>query len=92
MALRVLASRPPAGWNSPNEFWSYPAVSALGVPTEAQQQVRVRTEWFMLDISSSLAETQFFQTALVDARLQPARVVRRRWERDAADAIAPPAG
>jgi general secretion pathway protein K len=89
MARRVLAVRPPAGWNQPTEFWRHEALSALGVPLEAQQQVRVRTDWFVLDISSNVAETQFFETALVDARLQPARVVRRRWERDAADAIVP---
>lgn len=92
MAQRVLAVRPPAGWNSASEFWRHEALSALGIPLDAQQQVKVKTDWFVLDISSSVAETEFFETALVDARLQPTRIVRRRWERDAADAIPAPGG
>jgi general secretion pathway protein K len=88
-ARRVLAARPPAGWNNPTEFWRNEALSALGIPLDAQQQVTVRTDWFALDIRSALDEIEFFETALVDARLQPSKVVQRRWERDAADAMAP---
>lgn len=90
-ARRVLATRPSAGWNNPGEFWRNDALSALGIPLDAQQQVQVRTDWFLLDIHASLEQTEFFQTSLVDARLQPSRVVQRRWERDAADALAPAA-
>jgi general secretion pathway protein K len=86
-AQRVLAMRPPAGWSNAGEFWANPAVSGLGVPSEAQQQVQVRTDWFVLDIRAGVEQIEFFQTSLVDARLQPARVVQRRWERDGADAL-----
>jgi general secretion pathway protein K len=85
---RVLATRPPAGWNNPTEFWRNEALSALAIPLDAQQQVQVRTDWFLLDISARVEQTEFFQTSLVDARLQPSRVVQRRWERDGADAPA----
>jgi len=86
-ARRVLAVRPPAGWNNPVEFWRNEALSALGIPLDAQQQVQVRTDWFLLDIRSQLDRSEFFETVLVDARLQPARIAQRRWERDTADAI-----
>ena len=86
-AARVLANRPPAGWNNPIEFWRNEALSALGIPLDAQQQVKVRTDWFLLDIRTGIEQTEFFQTSLVDARLQPSKVVQRRWERDGADAL-----
>ncbi len=89
MVRRALASRPSTGWNNPVEFWRDGAFAAVGIPLDAQQQVQVKTDWFLLDIRAVVDETEFFETALVDARLQPARVVQRRWERDAADAIAP---
>lgn len=81
-ARRVLATRPPQGWSNAVEFWRNEALSALGIPLDAQQQVQVRTDWFLLDITSGVAETTFYQTSLIDARLQPSRVVQRRWERD----------
>jgi general secretion pathway protein K len=86
-ARRVLATRPPAGWNNPSEFWRNEALSALGIPLDAQQQVQVRTDWFLLDIRSAVDETEFFETVLIDARLQPAKIAQRRWERDAADTV-----
>jgi general secretion pathway protein K len=93
-ARRVIEARPPAGWNNAIEFWRNQALSTLAIPLDAQQQTAVRTDWFVLDIRSSVAETEFFQTSLIDARLQPSRVVQRRWQRDTADAMpaAPPAG
>jgi general secretion pathway protein K len=91
LARRVLATRPPAGWNNATEFWRNEALSALAVPLDAQQQVQVRTDWFLLDIKAGVEQTEFFQTSLVDARLQPARIVQRRWERDGADALPGPA-
>jgi len=90
-ARRVLALRPPAGWNNPVEFWRNEGLASLGVPLDAQQQVKVRTDWFVIDIQSTIGNTEFFETVLVDARLQPARVAQRRWERDGADAIVPAA-
>lgn len=88
LARRLLATRPAAGWNSPAEFWRNPALGAVAVPADAQAQLKTRTEWFVLDIRSSVGESEHYETALVDARLQPSRIVRRRWERDGADAVA----
>jgi general secretion pathway protein K len=83
-ARRVLALRPAAGWNNPIEFWRNESLSALGIPLDAQQQAQVKTSWFVLDVTSRVGPIDFEQTSLVDARLQPAHVVQRRWQRDEA--------
>lgn len=85
---RVLASRPQAGWANNVEFWRNDAFRDAAIPLDAQQQVQVRTDWYTLDIRSVSGDSEHYETALVDARLQPARIVRRRWERDGADAVA----
>ena len=84
---RVLASRPASGWSNSVEFWRNNALRDVAIPLDAQQQVKVRTDWFTLDIRSVSGDSEHYETALVDARLQPARIVRRRWERDGADAL-----
>jgi len=84
---RVLASRPAAGWANNVEFWRNGGFADASLPLDAQQQVRVRTDWFALDIRSISGDSEHYETALVDARLQPAKIVRRRWERDGADAV-----
>ena len=86
-ARRVLALRPSSGWNNSIEFWRSEALSALGIGLDAQQQVKVRTDWFVLDIIAREGESEFYETALIDARLQPAKLAQRRWERDGADAL-----
>ncbi len=87
MVQRVLASRPAAGWANNVEFWRSDALRGVAIPLDAQQQVQVRTDWFTLDIRSVSGDSEHYETALVDARLQPARIARRRWERDGADAL-----
>lgn len=84
---RVLAARPAAGWANNVEFWRSGGFRDVAIPLDAQQQVKVRTDWFTLDIRSVSGDSEHYETALVDARLQPARIVRRRWERDGADAL-----
>lgn len=84
---RVLASRPAAGWANNVEFWRNDALRDVSIPLDAQQQVQVKTDWFTLDIRSVSGDSEHYETALVDARLQPARIARRRWERDGADAL-----
>lgn len=84
---QVLATRPQAGWDNAIDFWRSGPFAQLGVPLEAQQQVKVRTEWFRLDIAARQGDSEFYETVLIDARLQPSRIAQRRWERDGADAL-----
>ena len=51
----------------------------LAVPLDTQLQVQTRTRWFALEVDVGLMDLEFAETALLDARLQPSRVVARRW-------------
>lgn len=78
-ARRVLAGRPAAGWSNQVEFWRIEAMSELNVPLDVQLQPQLKTNWFTLDVQVRLMESEYRETALVDARLQPSRIVQRRW-------------
>ena len=78
-ARRIIASRPANGWGSPIEFWRIDALRDLNVPLDTQLQLQLRTRWFALDVRVALMETEFAESALVDARLQPSRVAARSW-------------
>lgn len=78
-ARRVLAQRPSAGWSNQIEFWRVEAMSELNVPLDAQVQPQLKTNWFTLDISVRLPGGEYREQGLVDARLQPSRIVQRRW-------------
>jgi general secretion pathway protein K len=79
-ARRVLARRPEGGWSNQIEFWRIEAMSELNVPLDVQLQPQLRTRWFVLDVRVAVDETLFEEAALVDARLQPSRIVARRWD------------
>jgi general secretion pathway protein K len=78
-ARRVLAARPAGGWTNQIEFWRIDAMRGLEVPLDVQLQPQMRTRWFALDVTVSVMDAEFTETALLDARLQPSRVVVRRW-------------
>jgi general secretion pathway protein K len=78
-ARRVLAQRPAAGWSNPIEFWRIEAMSEVNVPLDVQLQPQLRTSWFAIDVKVRVGESLFEEEALVDARLQPSRIVARRW-------------
>lgn len=78
-ARRVLAQRPSGGWRNQVEFWRVESMSELSVPLDAQVQPQLKTNWFTLDIRVRLMATEYRETVLVDARLQPSRIVQRSW-------------
>jgi len=78
-ARRVLAQRPSAGWGNQVEFWRIEAMSELNVPLDVQVQPQLKTNWFTLDVRIRLMGSDYRETVLVDARLQPSRIVQRRW-------------
>ena len=75
----MLAERPPDGWGNQVEFWRIDALRDLNVPLDVQLQLQLRTRWFALDVTVALMDAEFAEIALVDARLQPSRLVSRRW-------------
>ena len=78
-ARRVLAQRPSNGWANQVEFWRLEAMSEVNVPLDVQLQPQLKTNWFTLDVRVQLMGAEFGETVLVDARLQPSRIVARRW-------------
>ena len=45
-ARQVIADRPRAGYASLQDFWAHTAFAGLGVPSDVQEQVSVRTRFF----------------------------------------------
>ncbi len=78
-ARQVLAGRPSGGWGNQVEFWRLEAMSELNVPLDAQVQPQLKTNWFTLDVRVRLMGSEYRENVLVDARLQPSRIVQRRW-------------
>jgi general secretion pathway protein K len=78
-ARRVLAQRPSNGWTNQVEFWRLEAMSEVNVPLDVQLQPQLKTNWFALDVRVELMGAEYSEAALADARLQPSRIVARRW-------------
>lgn len=78
-ARQVLSNRPSTGWGNQIEFWRTEALSGLNVPLDVQLQPQLKTIWYTFDIAISVGDSRFDEQVLVDARLQPSRVVARRW-------------
>lgn len=81
-ARTLLANRPVAGWASTFDFYREPQLANVQLPIDAQLQPQVRTRWFALDLRVERQGAELVETALVDARIAPSRVVVRRWGRD----------
>lgn len=81
-ARRLIAERPASGWPSLVDFYREPALEDAQLALDVQLQPQLRTRWFMLDLRVELSGAELHETALVDARIAPARVVARRWGSD----------
>lgn len=78
-ARALLAQRPSGGWGNQVEFWRQEAMSELNVPLDVRLQPQMKTSWFTLDVRVRLMGSEYRENVLVDARLQPSRIVQRRW-------------
>ncbi len=81
-ARQVIASRPAAGWASLSDFYRTGSLIAVNLPLDVQLQPQLRTRWFQADLRVELDGAELAETALLDARVAPARVVARRWGQD----------
>ena len=75
---QFLGRRPETGFSSVGDFWSRPVPGRFGAGSEVQRQVKVATRWFRLDLTVEMQSALVEEQALVDAGLQPARLVQRR--------------
>jgi general secretion pathway protein K len=79
-ARGIITRRPPGGWREMADF-----VQASGpneLPLDPSNQLQLNTRWFGLDLRIEYGGAELIETALVDARYTPSRVVVRRWGRD----------
>lgn len=82
-AKAALSARPPAGWASPDAFWSQPALSTFASTEGMRDQTSVVTRYFDLRVDVDFAGAQTVRTALIFAPPQgDARTVIRRWTPD----------
>jgi len=81
-AQAMIEGRPTAGWDDLALFWRLPALAGLVPPGDVLTQPKLTTRWFEVDLRVAVGGAELHQTALVDARTAPARVVARRWTAD----------
>ncbi|MGS1017117.1 type II secretion system minor pseudopilin GspK [Allosphingosinicella humi] len=79
-ARQAIAQRPAAGWETLADF--YAELRGVLLPLDVQLQPQLRTRWFTLDLQIGLRGAELTETALVDARLAPSKIVSRRWGSD----------
>lgn len=81
-ARELLARRPVDGYESTAQFWAVPAQAGLTPNAEVGTQTVLKTRWFTVETEIELAGATARDTALFDARTNPARLVRRSWGDD----------
>ncbi len=80
-ARAVIQRRPLGGWESGYAFGRMLVDQGI-VLVEGEAQIGVRTRWFGLRLQVQLGDTEVSETALIDAGVLPARLVRRSWGDD----------
>jgi general secretion pathway protein K len=78
-ARGLIAARPRGGWRTAYDFWRSAQVAGLETNVDPMSQLQLKTYWFSIDLSIGFQEAEMEEWALVDARLNPAKVVARRW-------------
>lgn len=78
-ARALLAARPPGGFDGNTGFLRMAADQGIVIGGEVEAQIGVRTRWFSLELRVLLGDSEVFETALIDAGIAPARLVRRSW-------------
>jgi general secretion pathway protein K len=78
-ARAAIAQRPETGFDSALNFWQSPGLAGIDLPSGAVDQVKVRTSYFVLKARVESSDIDVRETALIDARAEPAIVIRRSW-------------
>jgi len=78
-AKAAIAQRPAAGFDDALDFWQLPGLAGIDPPSGAVDQVQLRTSFFVLKARVDSSEVDVRETALIDARAKPARVIRRNY-------------
>lgn len=79
VARDAIAERPAGGWPDVAAFWDSRALASVAPPADSLAQTTTHTAWYSATVSVTGFGTDFFETALIDARRVPTRLVIRRW-------------
>ena len=78
-ARSYLAKRPSSGYGSLIRFWAAPELAALEPAPLVQGQVKLTSNYFLLDTRVSLGELALAGESMIVASPAPARVIWRSW-------------
>lgn len=78
-ARQLLAQRPADGYGSTVQFWAPLAKDGVSPLAEVEQQVKLTTGFFRVDVAVNVGGTEIVERALIDARQNPAALLRRSW-------------
>lgn len=78
-ARSYLAKRPVGGYGSVIRFWEGLGPQAAKPAQVAQDQVKLTSQWFMLDLVIDSGEVSLRETALIAAETAPPRILWRSW-------------
>lgn len=81
-AAAALGRRPAKGWRTMDEFLKALGGAQSALPLDRTNQLQLNSRWFALELRIEFNGAELIETALVDARQMPSRVVVRRWGRD----------
>lgn len=78
-ARALIAARPAGGYESAYAFWQTSSLAGIAPGGDVEAQTGVRTRWFAVTLHVQLGDSEIDETALIDASVLPARLVRRSW-------------
>ena len=78
-ARSYLAKRPSSGYGSLIRFWAAPKLAALKPSSQVQGQVKLTSNYFLLNTQVSFGELTLAGQSMIVASPVPARVVWRSW-------------
>lgn len=78
-ARSYLAKRPTNGYGSLIRFWAAPELAALGPSPLVQGQVKLTSNYFLLNTQVSFGELVIAGQSMIVASPAPARVIWRSW-------------
>jgi general secretion pathway protein K len=78
-ARSYLAKRPASGYGSLIRFWAAPEIAALEPSSLVQGQVKLTSNYFLLNTNVSFGELKLAGQSMIVASPAPARVVWRSW-------------
>lgn len=82
-ARRILATRPPQGWQDPEAFRSHPALQAASGSADFMQQVELHTRYFALHSEVEHGGAEVVLSALLERdSAGGVRLLSRRWTPD----------